>query len=72
MIILKDSSKFIQRFNESELKLKATKCFFAQEEVTFLGHFVNANGISPDKDKVVQYQTFRDRVMSVNYEVLWV
>lgn len=47
-----------KRFEESGLKLKAKKCFFAQEEVTFLGHCVNAKGISPDKEKVSAISNF--------------
>ena len=46
------------RFQESGLKLKAKKCFFAKREVTFLGHCVNEHGISPDKEKVSAIKNF--------------
>ena len=34
------------------LKLKPSKCFFAQKEVHYLGHVVSAAGVSPDPAKV--------------------
>ena len=45
--------QIFKRFEESGLKLNAKKCFFVQEEVTFLGHCVNAKGISPEKVSVI-------------------
>ena len=33
------------------LKLKPSKCFFAQKEVHYLGHVVSATGVSPNPAK---------------------
>ena len=46
------------RFQESGLKLKAKKYFFAKREVTFLGHCKNEPGILPDKEKVSAIKNF--------------
>lgn len=37
---------------EAGLKLKPSKCFFAQKKVHYLGHVVSAAGVSPDPAKV--------------------
>ena len=34
------------------LKLKPSKCFFAQKEVHYLGHVVSAAGVSPNPAKM--------------------
>ena len=34
------------------LKIKRSKCLFAQEKVNYLGHVVSAAGVSPDKNKI--------------------
>ena len=36
------------RIRAANLKLKPSKCCFAQQEVTFLGHVVSAAGVKPD------------------------
>ena len=36
---------------EAGLKLKPSKCFFAQKEVHYLGHVISAAGVSPDPAK---------------------
>ena len=37
---------------KSGLKLNKSKCFFNVQEVTFLGHKISAEGLSPDPSKV--------------------
>ena len=44
-------------FKAANLKLKPSKCALFQEEVTFLGHVVNKEGISCDPEKL---QAIRD------------
>ena len=41
-----------QRFRSNGLKLKPSKCKFAQEEVKYLGHVVSSAGICPDPLKI--------------------
>ena len=41
-----------QRLAAAGLKLKPSKCHLLQREVLFLGHRVNAQGISTDADKI--------------------
>lgn len=36
----------------ANLKLKPSKCHFAQEEVSFLGHVVSAAGLKPDPKNI--------------------
>lgn len=40
------------RLKEHGLKLKPTKCCFLRERVTYVGHQLSADGVSPDPDKV--------------------
>ena len=39
------------RFLEHGLKLKPSKCHFLQDEITFLGHEISADGMRPDTAK---------------------
>ena len=40
------------------LKIKRSKCLFAQEQVNYLGHVVSAAGVSPDKKKIKAIKQF--------------
>ena len=42
-----------QRLQSANLKVKTSKCFFFKSQVLFLGHIVDARGISTDPHKVV-------------------
>lgn len=46
------------RLRQANLKLKPSKCVFARPEISFLGHKVSRNGISPLHDKVDAIKTF--------------
>ncbi len=46
-----------QRLAEHGLTLKPKKCFFVQQEITYLGHIVTPSGLKPDPSKV---QAVRD------------
>ena len=37
---------------QNQLKLKLSKCKFAQDKLEFLGHMISANGIATDPSKV--------------------
>ena len=45
-------SEVLNRFRSANLKLKPSKCEIFQKEVKYLGHVVNAEGISTDPAKV--------------------
>ena len=49
---LKVLENVLVRLKKAGLKLKPKKCCFFQLEVHFLGHVVNAEGVSPDPQKV--------------------
>ena len=40
-----------KRLKEANVRLKPSKCFFAQTKVEYLGHVVSANGLSPNPTK---------------------
>ena len=42
----------LQAIRNAGLKLKPTKCSFAQHEVKFLGFVISSKGLAPDPDKV--------------------
>ena len=44
--------KTCQRLNSAGLTLNETKCHYRQSQVKFLGHSVNAQGVSPDPAKI--------------------
>lgn len=48
-----------QRFREANLKLKPSKCFFLQKELTFLGHTISAKGIKPNDEKIKIVKAFQ-------------
>jgi len=53
----------LQRLSNAGLKVKVSKCQFAQREVRYLGHIVSAEGIQPDPVKlgtVVTYPVPKD------------
>ena len=42
------------RFKEFNLKIKPKKSYFFQTSVTFLGHILSADGVSPNPEKVAK------------------
>jgi len=44
--------KVLERMREKGLKLNADKCKFNMDKLTFMGHVLSANGVSPDESKV--------------------
>ena len=42
----------LQRLQQAGLKLKPSKCSFVTNKITFLGHEVSTEGISPNREKV--------------------
>lgn len=55
LVHLKDAFECIQG---AGLKLKPSKCYFAQSEVKYLGHIVTENGIAPCPDKCAAVKEF--------------
>lgn len=48
----------LERLKAARLKLKPSKCHFAQRELKFLGHIVSAEGRRPDPDNVRSISEF--------------
>jgi len=48
----------LQRLSNAGLKVKVSKCQFAQREVRYLGHIVSAEGIRPDPAKLDTVVTY--------------
>jgi len=55
---LKKLEEVFKRIRVAGLKIKPSKCHFAQQEITFLGHIVNKNGILPDPEKIEKVKNF--------------
>jgi len=51
--------KFFRILKESGLTLRYDKCKCFQSEITFLGHIVNKNGITPGENKVSAFKNFK-------------
>ena len=45
-------TQVLQRLKQQGLKLNLAKCIFAVQKVTFAGHIISSEGISPDPAKV--------------------
>jgi len=48
----------LQRLREHNLKLQVEKCEFLRKEVTYLGHIISEDGISPDPAKLSAVKDF--------------
>lgn len=48
----------LRRLRENNLKLQPDKCEFLRKEVTYLGHIITENGISPDPSKLEAVKNF--------------
>src|SRR5690349_21327748 len=49
---LKYIKEVFDQIRNANLRLKAEKCYFAAEELQFLGHVVGKDGVKPDPEKV--------------------
>ena len=55
-IALENLKAVLERYRQSNLKLKPSKCILFQTEVSFLGHIVDQHGIRCDPSKVQKVQ----------------
>ena len=51
---MKNLQQVFERLKQAGLKLQPTKCQVLQHKVTFLGHTVSSDGISPDPTKTAK------------------
>jgi len=47
-----------EKIKEAGLKINPSKCHFLKEEIRFLGHQINANGIQTEKSKIEAIEKF--------------
>ena len=77
LIISKDSfdnhiekiDSVLQRLTEAGLKVNATKSFFAQHELEYLGYWITREGIQPIPKKSKQYKTLLHLKLVNSYAV---
>ncbi|CAF1202694.1 unnamed protein product, partial [Didymodactylos carnosus] len=55
---LEDIHSVLERIKINDLTLKPSKCFFARQELKYLGHIVSAQGIRPDPEKLEAVRSF--------------
>ena len=55
---LEHVEKVLTRLEEAGLRLKPSKCAFAQEKVEYLGHTLSSSGVSPNDKKVQAVKNF--------------
>ena len=48
----------LERLRQAGLKLQPHKCKFLQSQVTYLGHMVSAQGVSPDPEKTSKIKSW--------------
>ena len=48
----------LERLRQAGLKLQPGKCKFLQTQVTYLGHVMSAQGVSPDPEKTSQIESW--------------
>jgi len=51
-------TEILQRLREHNLKLQVEKCEFLRKEVTYLGHIISEDRISPDPAKLSAVKNF--------------
>lgn len=51
----------LKRLQDYGFRLKIEKCSFGKEEIEFLGHIIDANGIRPNPDKIAVLQSIPAR-----------
>ena len=51
--------RVLTRLREHGLKLKPSKCCFLRARVTYVGHQLSANGVSPDPDKIAAVEEWK-------------
>jgi len=54
----KQLTEVLQRLRKHNLKLQIDKCEFLRKEVTYLGHIISKDGISPDSAKLSAVKNF--------------
>lgn len=47
-----------EAFRQNTLKCKPQKCHFFRREVSFLGHVIEENGVSMDRDKIEEIRHY--------------
>jgi putative transposase len=57
---LKHIEQVFHRLRQHKLKLKLTKCDFAQSETNYLGFVIGKNGLKPDPNKVTSIQNMTE------------
>ena len=51
--------QIFNKFREFNVKLKASKCNFFKQSVSYLGHLINKTGIKPDPDRIKPGDAFK-------------
>ena len=49
---LLDLEEVFTRLKNNKLSLKASKCYFCQKSLVYLGHLISEDGIAPDPEKI--------------------
>lgn len=55
---MKRLEQLLEAINEEGFRLKLTKCHFAMESVTYLGHTIKYNSVAPMKDNLIAIKNF--------------
>ena len=55
----KNVRNVLQKLREVGLTLNRDKCIFSQKQIKFLGQVIDNSGVSPDPDKVLAVQNFK-------------
>ena len=56
--LLAKVSQVFDRFRAAKLRMRPAKCRWSLARVKFLGHFLDANGVSLDREKVKIVEQF--------------
>src|SRR6185436_2035906 len=55
---LKRVQEVFDRLHTAELKLKPSKCYFFKKKLSFLGHVIDAEGVSTDPAKIEKVKNY--------------
>ncbi|XP_055542980.1 uncharacterized protein K02A2.6-like [Wyeomyia smithii] len=63
--------ELLKRLEQYGVLLNHQKCVYRANEIEFLGHVLNANGVKPTESRITAIRSFREPKIAYNYETIY-